>query len=390
MDNSKADSRMPLLYEEVFMLKSLAAGFMALCILFCFSCSGNRGDRAAAAGTAETRTITDQSGDSVVLPGEVNRVVITSPWPLPSVYCLYMGSGRRIVGVHPAVKAAAENSLLMRVAPELAEAETGFIQGDEVNIEELMKLDPDVVFYPAGNSIQKEAYQKAGIPAVAFSTSIAQFNTIETVNRWVELLGVIFGDEVKSDDITAYGREIEAMIRDRIKNLSDAEKPRVLILYFYREGPMQTAGAQHFGQYWLDTTGAVNVAAGEDRGAVPINLEQALTWDPDKIFITNFSPYLVEDFYSGKIGTDDWSSAKAVRNRAVYKFPLGMYRWYPPSSDSPLALLWLAKQIHPDLFADIDLPAEIKKYFIRFYNVELTDADIVKIMNPPREAADGA
>jgi iron complex transport system substrate-binding protein len=67
-----------------------------------------------------------------------------------------------------------------------------------------------------------------------------------------------------------------------------------------------------------------------------------------------------------------------------------MYRWYPPSSDSPLSLLWLAKQNHPDLFADIDLPEEIKKYFIRFYNVELTDEDIVKIMNPPREAADGA
>jgi iron complex transport system substrate-binding protein len=372
------------------MAKRLAPVFMIVCILLSFSCSERGGGKTPGPKTAETRTITDQNGDSVILPGEVNRVVITSPWPLPSVYCLYMGSGKRIVGVHPAVKAAAENSLLMRVAPELTEAETGFIQGDEVNIEELMKLDPDVVFYPAGNSTQKEAYQKADVPAVAFSTSIAQFNTIETVNKWVELLGVIFGDEVKSDDITAYGREIEALIRDRLKNVADADKPRVLILYHYREGTMQTAGAKHFGQYWLDATGAVNVAAGENRGGVPINLEQALAWDADKIFITNFSPYLVDDFYSGKVGTDDWSSAKAVRNREVYKFPLGMYRWYPPSSDSPLTLLWLAKQNHPALFADIDLPAEIKKYFVRFYNVRLNDADIVKIMNPPREAADGA
>ena len=338
---------------------------------------------------SETRTVTDQNGDEIVLPNEINRVVITSPWPLPSVYGLYMGSGERIVGIHPAAQGAAENSLLMRIAPEIAEAETGFINGTEINIEELMKLEPDVVFYPAGNDEQKAALANAGIPAVAFSTSIAQFNTVETVNRWVELLGEIFGDEVKADEITAYGRDIENMILERIKDIPEEEKPRALIMYHYKDDNMQTSGAKHFGQYWLDMAGAINVAGDQDAGGVPISMEQINEWNPDILFVTNFSPYLVEDFYKNAIEGDDWSSIKAVQDEKVFKYPLGMYRWYPPSSDSPLTLLWLVKQVHPDLFKDIDLEQEIRDYYTRFYNLELTDEDIVTMMNPPREAADG-
>jgi ABC-type Fe3+-hydroxamate transport system, periplasmic component len=152
---------------------------------------------------------------------------------------------------------------------------------------------------------------------------------------------------------------------------------------------MQTSGAKHFGQYWLDMAGAINVAGDQDAGGVPISMEQINEWNPDILFVTNFSPYLVEDFYKNAIEGDDWSSIKAVQDEKVFKYPLGMYRWYPPSSDSPLTLLWLVKQVHPDLFKDIDLEQEIRDYYTRFYNLELTDEDIVTMMNPPREAADG-
>ena len=104
-------------------------------------------------------------------------------------------------------------------------------------------------------------------------------------------------------------------------------------------------------------------------------MEQVYEWNPDKIFITNFSSYLPEDLYDNTIEGHDWSQVKAVQEGEVYKFPLGMYRWFPPSSDTPLSLLWLAQQIQPDLFNDIDLDNEVKEYYQTFYNMTLNAED---------------
>ena len=52
---------------------------------------------------AATRTVIGQNGNTISLPAVIERVAITSPWPLSSVYALFMGSGERIVGVHLAV-----------------------------------------------------------------------------------------------------------------------------------------------------------------------------------------------------------------------------------------------------------------------------------------------
>jgi len=303
-----------------------------------------------------------------------------------------VGSGERIVGVHESIRGAAEFSFLPRIAPEIAYAETGFVYGGlaDINIEELLNLDPCLVFISAGNDAQRDIMQLAGIPAVAFSTTIAQWNTIETVNYWVELLRDIFGDEVKADEITGFGREVESMVLERISTIPEEDRPRALILMRYSEHEMQTTGNRHFGDYWLRTSGAINVAGGIDMGGYNISMEQVLEWNPEMIFITNFSPVLVEDFEGGFVFDDDWRSVAAYQEGRIYKFPMGMYRWIPPSSDAALTLLWMAQTTHPELFADIDLYQEIRDFYLRFYNIELTDADIYLMMNPPRETATGA
>ncbi|HWQ72303.1 MAG TPA: ABC transporter substrate-binding protein [Desulfitobacteriaceae bacterium] len=336
-----------------------------------------------------THSITDQAGNQVELPNTIERVVITSLWPLPSVYVLFQGSAAKLVGIHPASQSAAKYSLLPRVAPEIANVESGFMKGNEVNVEELLKLDPDVVFYSASNTAEKEIYNKAGIPAVGFSTSIKQFNTIETINSWVELLGEIFNDKDKASGITEYGRQVEAQIQERLKGIKEEDKPRVLILYKYSDTQFQTSGSNFFGQYWCDATGAVNVASGL-KGMADINMEQVYAWNPDIIYITNFSSYMPEDLYNNRaLAGHDWSGVKAVQEHKVYKYPLGMYRWYPPSSDSPLSLWFQAQKNHPKLFGDIDLPQIVKDYYKKFYHVDLTDQEVEGIFNPAREAAEG-
>ena len=159
-----------------------------------------------------------------------------------------------------------------------------------------------------------------------------------------------------------------------------------MIIFNYANGTMTTAGSGFFSEYWLDMAGANNAAA-EIKGTGEINMEQVYEWNPDMIFITNFSPYLPEDLLNNTIDGHDWSNVKAVKEGNVYKFPLGMYRWFPPASDTPLVLQWLAKTIHPDLFEDMDMDAEIRDFYKTHYNADLTDEDIQDIYNPAREAS---
>ena len=333
-----------------------------------------------------TRTIVDHTGAEVVLPEKIERVVISSILPLPSVYCLFRGSADDIVGIHPSSMAAAENSYLLNVFPEIANADTSFVENGEVNIEQLLALKPDVVFYNASNTEEREMYDNAGIPAVGFSVSMSDYDCVETYADWIQLLGDIYGEQDTANEIISEGRNVADEIKSVTSTIADEDKPKVLILFNYADGIIKTSGSNFFGQYWIETAGGINVAA-DLSGTPEINMEQVYEWDPDIIFITNFSPYQPDDLYNNTIDGDDWSNVTAVKNQQVYKFPLGMYRWFPPASDTPLVLKWLASKIQPALFKDMDMDQEIKDYYEKYYHVTLTDEDLQKIYTPASAAA---
>lgn len=334
----------------------------------------------------ETRIVVDHTGREIEIPAEINRIVISSLLPLPSVYSLFEGSAEKLVGIHPSSMAAAENSILPKVVPDILDVNTDFLQGGELNIEELLNLKPDVVFYSANNTEEYEKLAAAGIPAVGFSTSNWDFDCVATFENWVKLLGEVLGQEDKAAGIADYGHQVYDEVQAVLNGAGDIEKPRVLILFNYANGVIKTSGSNFFGQYWIESTGGINVAA-DLTGTPEINMEQIYEWDPDIIYITNFSPYLPEDLYDNTIEGHDWSSVKAVKEGKVYKFPLGMYRWFPPASDTPLVLRWLAQKNQPQLFADVDMEQEVRTYYERFYNVALSDENITQIFNPAREAA---
>ena len=346
----------------------------------------------AASGNAETaepektRIVIDHNGNEVEIPDQIDRIIISGILPLPSVYCLFEGDASKLVGMHPSSMAAARNSILPYIMPDILEVSTDFATGDGINIEEVINLDPDVVFYNATDTAEGEMYKAAGIPAIGFSTTNWGWNSIETFNGWVELLGEVLQADDKVDGIVEYGREVEAFIRNRLESAGDIERPRCLVIFRYANGVINTSGRTHFGEYWITAAGGENVAS-QLEGTAQINMEQIYQWNPDKIFITNFTSVMPEDLYSNSIQGHDWSGVKAVQEKEVYKYPLGMYRWYPPASDTPLVLLWMAKQVHPELFQDVDMDQEIRDYYQRFYDIEVTDEMLNQIYNPSRDAA---
>ena len=359
--------------------------FFALMLVICMlltACGG------PAPQGRETHTITDQDGFQVELPLDVQRVVVCDILPLPSVLTVFFDSGEKIVGMSGTSMSAAENGLLGQLYPEVLDAETGFIDGSTVNVEELMKLQPDVVFYNASRRELGEQLRNAGFPAVAISVNKWEYDSIETLNQWIALLSEIFPENAKTEVVESYSRQVYDLVQSRVADIPERE--RVLFLYQYSETNMLTSGAKFFGQWWADAIGAVNVA-GEltTDNSVAVNMEQVYAWDPSLIFITNFTTAYPDDLYQNTIGNYDWSPVDAVKNERVYKMPLGMYRSYTPGVDTPITLLWLAKTAYPEQFEDMDIIVETQKYYKEVFGIDLTENQAASIFAPAAEVGAG-
>jgi iron complex transport system substrate-binding protein len=374
------------------MMKKIIGLALSVCVLsFSLACKkqAEQTETRAVVEQTGTRIVVDQMGNEVVLPAKVERVVIASVWPLASVYCLYMGSTEKLVGLDAAIISAAENSALKKVFPDIVNIPSDFAQNGAINGEELLKLKPDVVLYSSGAPEDYDVCSQIGVPAVGFSLSIKDYNAIDTINSWIELLGEVMQRDFDTTEFMKYSKDLEDMVTGRLRNLSDEDKPRGMFIHLYDASRIAVPAATSWADYWITAGGGINVAATAGTGTLSANMEQIYEWNPEKIFITNFNPGQPEDLYNNTIGNYDWSNVKAVQDREVRKMPLGMYRWYVCNADSPLTLLWMAKQNHPNLFADIDMDEELKSYYKRFYKLELSDEDIDRIYHPSSAAAGG-
>ena len=334
-----------------------------------------------------THLITDHAGNEVEVPNNAERIVICDIYPLPSIISVFFDSAEKIVGMAGPSMAAAKNSLLADLYPEILNAETGFIDGTDVNIEELMKLEPDVVFYNAGNKALGEQIRNAGLAGVAISAGKWQYDCLATLDGWIEMLDQIFPNNGKADVVAAYGKKVYDDVQSRVAKLSPEEREQVFFLFQYTDTNMLTCGNPSFGKWWCDAIGAdCTVTEQTEQNSMPVGMEQVYTWDPSVIFVTNFTTATVNDIYRNSIGTYDWSPVSAVRKNRVYKLPLGMYRSYTAGVDAPIALYWMAKACYPDLFSDINITEETEQYYQEVFGITLTAEQANAIFNPDAAA----
>ena len=339
-----------------------------------------------------TGVITDHAGNEIELPKEINRIVVTDALPLPSVLSLYLDSAEKIVGISPVSMSAAKAGLLGELYPEILKADTSFYENSELNIESLLALEPDIVFYNATSKELGESLESAGLTAIAVSVTNWDYNAADTFDAWMELLADIFPEEKdKAEAAKKYCEDVEESIIKATKELKKKDKKDVFFLFNYSDTALVTSGKNFWGQYWCDAVNAVNVAEEVEaqRSSASVNMEQIYSWNPEIIFITNFTKAMPEDLYDNTIGDDDWSSISAIENRNVYKMPLGAYRSFTPGADTPMTLMWMAKMVYPELFEDIDMTEEVYDYYKEVYDIELTTKQIEQMYTPSEEAADG-
>lgn len=190
------------------------------------------------------------------------------------------------------------------------------------------------------------------------------------------MMGKAIGRYDKALAYTRYYREAIRRVGERVAHLPPEKRVR---LYHSVNEAHRTDAPGTIEADWTRAAGVVNVSVGEPlkgKGEKSFaDIEQILVWNPEAIIVN-------EDGVDLEILADrKWASIKAVQNQKVFPIPVGISRWgHPGGLETPLAILWTAKTVYPDLFSDIDLKKEVSGFYRDFFNLDLDEAMIDKIL----------
>lgn len=340
--------------------------------------------------TKEEKLVTDQTNREVKIKKDPDSIVVGGILPYFSAWFVGTNSTKEIKGLHPNANNAAENSMLAKISPDIKKASTEFVKNGDINIEELSKINPDVYFELASEKKTLDKVAESGIPTIGLDTVNDEGDDpLTTFNSWLEITSEIKGGKTseRTNNFMQEGEKSQKMIDESLKDTKKSEKPKVLFLHQHSDNSIVVAGSNFHSEKWIKATGGVDIV-GEDgvEGQKEVNMEQIYKWNPDKIYITNFTETQPEDLIENKTDGQDWSQVKAVKDKEVYKVPLGIYRWFPPNGDAPLMLKWMAQHNHPDKFK-YNMKDEIKSYYQKVYDYELSDKDVELILHPSSDAA---
>lgn len=344
-----------------------------LCIIILFSalsCSDNsKNSKVNQKNNVSTITVVDCIGRKVEIPSEVKRIG-----------CLYafsghvvtmLGKGNHIVAVANGLK---RDKLMMQLQPSIQDAYIPFISGS-VNIEELVKADPDIVFIQSSTAMNDGEVAKLNqchIPYLVIS-----YHNMKEQQYAIEMIGKAVGALDKAKKYNQYYQNCIDKVEERVSDIPENQKIKV---YHSINEAVRTDTKNTLAADWIKAAGAVNVSVKSELKLIDNNyyctLEQIYLWDPDVIIANEMgvAEYILKN--------EKWISLRAVKKKRVYQMPNGISRWgHPGSMETPLALLWTAKKLYPDKFTDLNMISETKKYYHEFFGLELDNDTIAKVLS---------
>jgi iron complex transport system substrate-binding protein len=336
-------------------------------LIFLPSCGGNENMNSTTV-TGPSIIITDSIGRQVEVPEQVERIAALYSFAGYAV-CL-LGSGNDLVAVPGGLQ---RDILLVDMFPEVGKASTPR-EGGTINIEELLRIKPDLVIIRRDTVIDEKEQEKldnTGIPYI-----VVDFSTMQQQQDAIMVIGKAIGREKEAQVYNDYYNNVIARVNEIVKDIPEEERVRLL------HSENQATRATHetsLAADWTRAAGVINVSVGEDLEMYGndyyASIEQILLWDPEVIIVNESAAYKLI------LGHPQWSGISAVRNNKVYQLPNGISRWgHPGSVETPLALLWTAKTVYPEKFSHIDMNEEVSYYYKTFFNMDLDDEMIETIL----------
>jgi iron complex transport system substrate-binding protein len=324
-----------------------------------------------------TKTITDMTGRTVVVPTNISRVLSTGP---PTTIEVYVLAPDKLIGVNFDANPTNGSTYLPEKYQDLPDV-GGWFGKQTGNYENFISMNPDIILdsgSSAGNSTSavEERQQKFGvIPVVGVMDS----SNVTLYNPSIQFLGALLGAENQAASLSEFYNRVMSIVQSRISSIPDSGKVRV----YYAEGPngLQTdpAGSSH--SELIELAGGINVAdciITPGMGMTPVSMEQVTMWNPDVIIVGD--PGFYKTIYNDTL----WQPINAVKNHRVYLVPQSPFTWFdrPPGVNRIIGIPWTAKVLYPDKFSDMDLPALTKEFYSKFYHYNLTDNEVNTLLNP--------
>jgi iron complex transport system substrate-binding protein len=217
-------------------------------------------------------------------------------------------------------------------------------------------------------SLADRVQSQTGIPYVLIDGRFD--NTVKAVR----LLGSILGVHDRAEWLANRAEAILNNVDRAVAAVPEGQRPRV---YLAHRGGLETGNRGSINTEIIERAGGRNVvdAGGARGGLVDVSLEQVLKWDPDTIITTDPA------FPAAAKADTAWAGVDAVKRGRIYVSPNLPYGWIdtPPSLNRLLGLQWLAGLFFPDRYK-IDIRAETKAFYLLFYEVALTDAQLDQLL----------
>ncbi len=314
---------------------------------------------AATPGAASTGlTLTDALGRTVSLPAAAKRVVAIGPGAL-RLY-VYAGNLEYVVGVEEMETGDVSGKPYMLANPNLAKLPIIGLGGpnNAPDPEKLLTVTPDVIFstYATDAAAADELQAQTGVPVVALSYGGFGVTPIfgQEIQTSLRLIGLATAQTEKAEKVITFLQNAQADLNRRTSNIPPEQQPSVYVGSLGAKGAHGIESTQ--AQYaLLQAIHAHNVADETGKtGALMIDREKLLAWNPKIIFIDLFGyPTLQEDYLQNP---NFYQALAAVQNGQVYsQLP---YNSYSTNIDTAIAdAYFLGKIIYPAAFADVD-PAQ--------------------------------
>ena len=243
------------------------------------------------------------------------------------------------------------------------------------NTEALLALQPDIVVLK--NFLKKnmgEPLERVGVDTV--------YLDLETPEAWMTdlvILGELFNNPERAAQLQELFRERTLSVEEPLANLAGDEKPQTLVLYRSIKDGVKAVNIPPL--TWIQTrmvemAGGTPVWKDADFGErwTRTGIEQIAAWDPDVIFVAAYHLDAV-DAIDDLMRDPAWSSLRAVREGHIHAFPSDYHSWDQPDVRWLLGLQWMASVLHPELYPEIDMEFETRKFFREMFFIDDSNFD---------------
>jgi len=348
----------------------LILGVVAALMTVLFSCPGF-------AAAQEKHVVVDQLGRSVTIPAKVDRVVILMHHALD--VALELGAQDKIVGILSDWQKYLPAGF-SKAWPEITSVATPGDLRTSVNMEELLKLRPDVVII-THYMMEKTGKQieAAGIPVVGLSFYKAGYEEASVLNpklkdpnksytagmkEGVRLMGEILGKQDRAEKLLTHIFKNRQLIESRVGKLSKEERITTYMAY----PKLFSMGTGKYASVIMERAGGLNVAM-DIAGYKQVSMEDVLRWNPQIIFTQDRYKTVADEIRQSPA----WQSVQAVKDGKIYVTPEYVKPWGHPCPESiGLGELWMAKKLYPEKFSDISMQAYADDFYRTFYGIPYT------------------